>query len=514
MKKVLLFLCFMLVLTVTSSYSQVSNLKVLGSTSNFSIASGDLFGWSFNVPNAGDTTLIQIWVDADQNGVLNPSVDVLWIYFNQIDGDPRGQSGPPDIDGSANKSVAFESNLGLAPAHYILLFKNHNKYATIAGTVASLASPAFTISGTVTVAAGYSKKNIMMSLESEGDNNTLFWNGLTDENGNFAIQMSSDTAGNPWNLRPNNNLIFGAGVLSPREYSLVITPGITNYSGKNFTVTAPAATIRGKLKDENGNPIIGSEVHFSAGNFYRYAQTDTVGVYKLGLLTSELPQSNLVLQSDSKEGDNAFSAFAMLNSVKSGDALYHDLTVFQTNSTVSGKVTIDGKAPNFGLQMFCMNSDTAITYTFTNSDGSYSFNVSNKIYNYIVGATGYIPAINASQTIIAHPGQTDRDLKFLTTTSDVKQGNSSIPAEFSLSQNYPNPFNPLTTINYSVAKAGYVRLSVYNLIGSKVATLVSENKAAGKYSVQFDGSNLPSGIYLYRLEAGGLVADKKLVILK
>jgi hypothetical protein len=79
---------------------------------------------------------------------------------------------------------------------------------------------------------------------------------------------------------------------------------------------------------------------------------------------------------------------------------------------------------------------------------------------------------------------------------------------------YPNPFNPSTIISYSLAKDGIVRLTVYNAIGSKVATVVNEYKNAGNYSVQFNGNNLASGIYLYRLEAGNYSAAKKFIILK
>jgi hypothetical protein len=88
------------------------------------------------------------------------------------------------------------------------------------------------------------------------------------------------------------------------------------------------------------------------------------------------------------------------------------------------------------------------------------------------------------------------------------------PKEFVLSQNYPNPFNPSTTIKYSLPKAGTVKLTVYNAIGSKVSTLIDEYKGAGNYSVQFNGYNLASGIYLYRLESGDFSAVKKFILLK
>jgi len=96
--------------------------------------------------------------------------------------------------------------------------------------------------------------------------------------------------------------------------------------------------------------------------------------------------------------------------------------------------------------------------------------------------------------------------------------NNVIPATFQLSQNYPNPFNPSTTINYSIMRPGFVTLKVYDILGNEVATLVNEEKTAGNYEVEFStsggGSNLASGIYIYRLTSGNFTASKKLILLK
>jgi hypothetical protein len=88
------------------------------------------------------------------------------------------------------------------------------------------------------------------------------------------------------------------------------------------------------------------------------------------------------------------------------------------------------------------------------------------------------------------------------------------PIKFSLEQNYPNPFNPLTNIEYQIANTGLVKLVVYNSLGEEVATLVNEYKSAGSYEVKLDASNLPSGVYIYRLTSGSYSAVKKLVLLK
>lgn len=85
---------------------------------------------------------------------------------------------------------------------------------------------------------------------------------------------------------------------------------------------------------------------------------------------------------------------------------------------------------------------------------------------------------------------------------------------FALDQNYPNPFNPSTTINYSVENSGLVTLSVYNLMGQKVAELVNGTKSAGSYNVSWNASGAASGMYYYRLEAGGQTMTRKMTLIK
>jgi len=88
------------------------------------------------------------------------------------------------------------------------------------------------------------------------------------------------------------------------------------------------------------------------------------------------------------------------------------------------------------------------------------------------------------------------------------------PVEFSLSQNYPNPFNPSTKIKYALSSRQYATLKVYDILGNEIATLVNEEKPAGRYEVEFDGTGLPSGIYFYRLQANDFVNTNKMILLK
>ena len=89
-----------------------------------------------------------------------------------------------------------------------------------------------------------------------------------------------------------------------------------------------------------------------------------------------------------------------------------------------------------------------------------------------------------------------------------------IPLLFGLDQNYPNPFNPSTTIGYSIKEAGAVSISVYNLMGQKVATLVDEHKSAGQHNIRWNAAGVSSGMYYYRLEANGKAMTRKMTLIK
>jgi subtilisin family serine protease len=102
------------------------------------------------------------------------------------------------------------------------------------------------------------------------------------------------------------------------------------------------------------------------------------------------------------------------------------------------------------------------------------------------------------------------------TVVSVEKQDASVPVEFALLQNYPNPFNPETTISYQLHKTEQVTLKIYDVLGREVATLVNEQQQAGKYNSKFSiqNSQLPSGIYFYRLSAGSFIQTKKMVLVK
>lgn len=99
-------------------------------------------------------------------------------------------------------------------------------------------------------------------------------------------------------------------------------------------------------------------------------------------------------------------------------------------------------------------------------------------------------------------------------TTGISNINLEVPASYTLSQNYPNPFNPETNIKFSISQSGNVKLTVFDITGKEVESLVNEKLSAGTYAYNFNTSNLPSGTYFYKIETDNFVETKKMVLIK
>ena len=153
-------------------------------------------------------------------------------------------------------------------------------------------------------------------------------------------------------------------------------------------------------------------------------------------------------------------------------------------------------------------SDWIELSTFTDpSVGKYIWNIpdSNKIFNNCLLKMSWSSYEITSSRFTIQP--------FVSTQVD-KDIIESIPKDYLLLQNYPNPFNPTTRINYSVPNTSFVTIIVYDVLGRAVVTLVNEQKIQGNYNVEFNASNLPSGVYFYQIKAGKFIDVKKMLLLK
>lgn len=136
--------------------------------------------------------------------------------------------------------------------------------------------------------------------------------------------------------------------------------------------------------------------------------------------------------------------------------------------------------------------------SYTSRTGEFTqLNFSNNVIGYIQYNS------NGAQIVIGDPSSVGEESDF-----------NNIPDTYDLAQNYPNPFNPSTKISWQSPVGSHQTLKIYDMLGNEVATLVNECREAGRYEVTFDGSNLASGMYLYRLQLGSFVETKKMILIK
>ncbi|MEO8210830.1 MAG: T9SS type A sorting domain-containing protein, partial [bacterium] len=163
-----------------------------------------------------------------------------------------------------------------------------------------------------------------------------------------------------------------------------------------------------------------------------------------------------------------------------------------------------------------------INFIKVNFDGT---ETENRIINYISDFLWFSNSINKTSDngfVIAGMAGLEKDLNILVIKTDsigyapvsIKNINSELPASFKLYQNYPNPFNPGTNIKYQIVNSNFVELKIYDVLGKQVATLVNQKQSAGTYSVDWNASNFPSGVYFYSIKAGSFKETKRMILLK
>ena len=198
---------------------------------------------------------------------------------------------------------------------------------------------------------------------------------------------------------------------------------------------------------------------------------------------------------------------------------------------IAGKGSVMGIITDAGYYYFSAfsaisrNSDS-LFFTFINRPASFNeFPEYKKIY---LGDTNTVTRFDVSQPIFQQylfyriktvwektaGGRTELVESYMTDHLNDIANNNSNAEGFYLEQNYPNPFNPVTNLEFGISDLGFVSLKVYDALGKEVRTLVNESRPAGYYEVEFDGSDLPSGLYFYKLEAGDFVETKRMILLK
>ncbi|MDP3149057.1 MAG: T9SS type A sorting domain-containing protein [Ignavibacteria bacterium] len=156
----------------------------------------------------------------------------------------------------------------------------------------------------------------------------------------------------------------------------------------------------------------------------------------------------------------------------------------------------------FGADNYKLFENDTLLYIGTRTDTTLSRSKAN-IYHYKLQACNFC---GCNDTVVS--------LIVTVIVTTIETDKYSLPSSYALSQNYPNPFNPMTTIKYDLPREGIVLIKIYDMLGREVKTLIHEYKNAGSYNIEFNASNLSSGIYFYRLTAGDFTKIKKLILIK
>ncbi len=277
---------------------------------------------------------------------------------------------------------------------------------------------------------------------------------------------------------------------------------------------------------QNGSPISASYLLPGSGNgssnfpganlmqivedSYSYIKTDGGSYYTLGMYTEDVLR---VYSNTQKVMEYPFSFNSTFTDTYASNSNFAGTEV-RSNGTVTmtadawGTITLpSGTYPNaLRVKTVMSNTDSMFVsgtpFVTSSVSTSYSWYVSGKKFP-IFGIT-----------YIQSPMFSLKSAAYVTNFTTSISQQSSIAEDYKLEQNFPNPFNPSTTINFSITNAGFTSLKVYDILGKEVASLVNGNLAAGKYSADFDASDLTSGVYFYKLETSDFTSVKKMSLIK
>ncbi len=319
----------------------------------------------------------------------------------------------------------------------------------------------------------------------------------------FGVYRSANNGGNWIQSGLSDNFIYSLAVNGDNIFAGTMFSGV--YKSTN-----------------NGNNWIQAGLNFesvsslAANASNTYAGTYGDGVYKSTDNGTTWTQTSLNNRSISSLAVNGNNIFAGCDNYPDMYGVYRstDNGITWTQTTLNNQVVYSLAV--IGINVFAGTSNATGFYVSTNNGANWlqrNEGLSNLPVKALCISNNYIFAGTVNNGVYRRP---------LSEIIGVIPISNEVPVAFSLEQNYPNPFNPVTKIRFQIPKSGFVNVKVYDVLGMVVTTLVNEQMQPGTYEAEWDGSNYPSGVYLYKLTAGdasallskGFTEMKKMILIK
>ena len=450
--------------------------------------------WKFKVIKdiltGGGSTYAEVWVYEDTPYCTLPG-DVLkqnWYYIEMYEEDYVTKQLTPR---------AYTSHITVSVQQTVFVENNFS-------------------SGNITVNSSTYSSGSSFNLSSSNSLNVVAIDNQTDSQGYTRIWNASGTNNSDWQV--NNT-------------SKTYLNNYTYYSNSNENGAHITAGLRKKCNLTFSGPVYGGSTYYNDG-VVQVVEGNPVQVTATSRVSSDYMYQTFASWVDNGGTQNPRS-FTTYNNASFGinyntvkpDNGYRHLTI---NTTVGQPVLLNWwEHPNTGVTEYRIFRKVRPSGGVTSAEvqigtvarGTTTFTD----YDYVISNMFYYQLYYDVRAYYQPNGST-ADPDFLSTFgqiapsfNDGQKATASaveeLPTEYSIA-NYPNPFNPTTTINYQIPENGFVTIKVFDVLGKEVATLVNENKSAGYYSLNFNASNLTSGVYIYTINANGFAQSKKMLLMK
>lgn len=411
--------------------------------------------------------------NAVNNGLTNKNISPLAVKDTYIFAGTNGGIFRSTDDGN-NWSP---SNIGLTDSYINALTVNNNYI--FAGTESSGVFRSNDNGSTWTAVNSGLTYDTILSLTASGANIFAGTNGA-------GIFLSTNNGDSWTSINSNLSDLTVTQLFVKSQYLFAGCENVWRRPLTDLGILPMEFSVTISSNPSNGGTTSGS------GNYYYGNSATVTAAPNTGYTFSNWTENGTIVSTNLSY---TFAVSSNRNLVANFIRITYTVTL-STNPTGGGTVTGNGT--------YDINSLVTVIANAKNIPGSkYQFINWTENGNELTKSNSYTFIITFNRNLVAN---------FLDITSVESEG--GIPTKFVLSQNYPNPFNPTTKIQFGLPKETTVRLSIFNTLGQEIAILVNQKLPSRTYSVNFDASELPNGIYFYKIQAGGYSQTKKMILMK